>query len=180
MTLYYTLRRFWFVPQLVERRLGAEGSPVRAGLPADAGAVAVGRDRDGSVVEAKGRGDLRPWPPRRAGHNALLRLRLRLVLRSVNPEDLRALLAPQLLHLEVVHGARLLHLVARLAREASLSVPPPAAALQPIMCEAAFSPPSIAQAVPTSAAPAEATARPPPQLFAGSLEQGLHFGRPAD
>ena len=108
MTLYYTLRRFWFVPQLVERRLGAEGSPVRAGLPADAGAVAVGR---GSVVEAKGRGDLRPRPPRWAGHNALLRLRLRLVLRSVNPEDLRALLAPQLLHLEVVHGARLLHLV---------------------------------------------------------------------
>ena len=48
-----------------------------------------------------------------------------------------------------------------LGREASLSVPPPVAAPQPMRCEAALSPPSMAHAVPTRAAPAPATARPP-------------------
>ena len=41
-----------------------------------------------------------------------------------------------------------------LGREASLSVPPPVAAPQPMRCEAALSPPSMAHAVPTRAAPA--------------------------
>ena len=48
-----------------------------------------------------------------------------------------------------------------LGREASESVPPPVAAPQPMRCEAALSPPSMAHAVPTRAAPAPATARPP-------------------
>ena len=46
-------------------------------------------------------------------------------------------------------------------------MPPPVAAPQPIRCEAALSPPSIAQAVPTMAAPAPATARPPAGLCRG-------------
>ena len=70
MTLYY-LRKFWFVPQLVERRLGPQKPAVRAGLPADAGAVAVGRDRDGSVVQANGCWDLRPGAPGGPGHDPL-------------------------------------------------------------------------------------------------------------
>eukprot|EP00439_Symbiodinium_sp_Y106_P007886 s8941_g1.t1 len=100
MTLYYTLRRFWFVPQLVERRLSAEGPAVGAGLPADA--VAVGRDRDRDVVEPEGR------PGLALPHDALLRLCLGLVVRGVDPEDLRALLLPaHLLNLEVISGASL-------------------------------------------------------------------------
>ena len=100
MTLYYTLPRFWFVPQLVERRRVPGG-------PRSERDCRLMRDR--SLSEETG--ILRSRPPHLAGHDALLRLRLRLVLGSVNPEDLRALLAPQLLDLEVVHGARLLHLI---------------------------------------------------------------------
>ena len=115
MTLYYTLRRFWFVPQLVERRLSAEGSPVGAGLPADARAVAVGRDRDRDVVEPEGCLGLGLPPPGRAGHDALLRLCLGLVLRGVDPEDLRALLLPaHLLNMEVIKRPRVLHPIQRL------------------------------------------------------------------
>ena len=47
------------------------------------------------------------------------------------------------------------------AREASLSVPPPVSAPQPSMCEAALTPPSIAQAVPTTAAAAPGATSPP-------------------
>ena len=44
------LGKFWFVPQLVERR-----------LPADARAVAVGRDGDGHVVQPEKKFGPAPW-----------------------------------------------------------------------------------------------------------------------
>ena len=71
--------------------------------------------RERSLSEETGIGTLLSPKPGRAGHDALLRLCLGLVLRGVDPEDLRALLLPaHLLNLEVINRSRVLHPIQRL------------------------------------------------------------------